>query len=138
MRAEPNMHSKRKCSIFDSLNLRPLKNPMLRFLAILTPHQFEFSYRHIFSCEASLVNKQLSSYYNRIAGNFSFGDIEIARNQIDIHNIVESTVSEDLNGVLFLRGLFDGVVTSSEEEIVDGCCQPTKKYHQDSEKYQTF
>ena len=111
---------------------------MLRFPAITSLNQFKFGYRHIFTCQTSLVHKKLTLNNYRIARNLAIGLIEISRHQINVFDIIEYPISEHFYQKFLLSSLLDFIVTSPQQKVVYSCCQPTEEHHQHPEKHQTL
>jgi hypothetical protein len=109
---------------------------MLAIVARLSCSQFKFGYRHVLTCQASLVHEETSLENYRVAGGLPSGFIEIARHEISVHNFMEFSVSDNLNRKLLFCALFYFSIATPEQEIVDGCSEPTKPNHQPSKHAQ--
>jgi hypothetical protein len=101
-------------------------------------NNLEFGDRHVFSCEIALIDKELSFDHYGIARDFFCWLIEIARDYINIVDLLIDAVSEDLDFKQLFSSLFNLVVRSFEEHIIDGSCDEAKYDHENSENGYIF
>ena len=76
--------------------------------------------------------------YDGVTGNLSLRNKKVTRNKINIIDVVKSAISENSDRKLFFSSFLDLVVASSEQKVVDSCCEPAEENHQNSKEHQTF
>jgi hypothetical protein len=82
-------------------------------------NNLEFGNRHVLSCEIALIDKELSFDHYGIARDFLCWLIEVARDYINVVDLLIDAVSEDLYFKQLLSSLFNLVIGSFKDNIVD-------------------
>lgn len=93
---------------------------------------------HVFASETSFVNKKLSLHDDWVAGSLLARFVEVPGDQIDVADIIKSTISENLDFKLFFCSLLYLLITSAQKKVINWGGQPTKKDHKNSEDSNLF
>jgi hypothetical protein len=124
--------------ILHGLYFGALEEPMTLITVLGVIDNFELGDRHVFSCEIAFIHKELSLDYYGITGDFLSRLIEIARDNIDVVDLLVYAVSEHLDFEQFLSSLLDLIIGPLQEEIVDCGCYQAKYDHENTEDGHTL
>ncbi len=140
MRGEANVDCQSPNVPLFVLYLRALEDPMGVSILILELSREKFSLGEhglgdgpIFSCQICLIDEKITPKNKRVTRNFAIRNINIPRDQVHIHKLLQPPISEHSDLELLFCGLLDLIIAAPEENVVDGSGKPAEDDQQHSE-----